>query len=63
MMNTETGNRPYLRSVPTAELVEELKTREGVEAEIFDPFEQPIVTVASCEGRSVVLIVRDGGWK
>ncbi len=45
-----------LSAVPTYRLVEALKTREGVEAKMVEPYVEDTTTV---EGPAVVLIVTD----
>lgn len=45
-----------LSKVKTCELVAELKTREGVEAIIAEPYQKKDVSV---EGAAVILIVTD----
>ena len=45
-----------LKNIPTKELVEELKKREGVKAEYAEPYQD---TVISINGPAVILIVID----
>lgn len=45
-----------LHSVPTCELVEELKGRDGVEASIAEPYQDVVVKV---NGPAIVLVVID----
>lgn len=52
----ERGERMDLSKVNTSELVAELKTREGVEAIIAEPYQKKEV---SAEGPAVILIVVD----
>lgn len=50
------GNRIELRNYKTCELVEELKTREGVEKHVAEPYEDVSVQV---NGPAIVLVVID----
>ena len=45
-----------MNDIPTANLVKELETREGVEVVIAEPYGNKTVTI---EGPAVVLIVTD----
>lgn len=45
-----------LKSIPTCELVEELKTREGVETTIAEPYED--ITVAA-NGPAIIFKIID----
>lgn len=45
-----------LKNIPTCELVEELKTREGVETTIAEPYEDITVTA---NGPAIILKVID----
>ena len=45
-----------LKSLPTCKLVQELVSREGVETNIIEPYEE---SVSKCEGPAVLLCVTD----
>lgn len=45
-----------LKNIPTAQLVEELKKREGVETKIAEPYEKCSINV---DGPAVILVVID----
>ena len=45
-----------LSDIPTCQLVEELKKREGVETTIVDPYEDGTVTI---NGPGTILVVTD----
>lgn len=51
-----TKNKTEIRSYKTCELVEELKTREGVETHVAEPYEDVSVQV---NGPAVVLVIID----
>ena len=46
----------YLKDVSTRDLVEELKTREGVETTVAEPHQDALVSVT---GPAIVLVVTD----
>ncbi len=50
-----TSNLPYDK-IPSKELVEELKKREGVEVIIVDPYENKEIKI---EGPAIILLVKD----
>lgn len=54
--NADNKREPALRNFPTCELVEELKTREGVETTIVEPYYEGSVHVS---GPAIVLNVTD----
>ena len=45
-----------LKSIPTKELVEELKKREGVNAEYAEPYQDKVISI---NGPAMILIVID----
>ena len=45
-----------LKNIPTKELVEELKKREGVKAEYAEPYQDKVISI---NGTAVILIVID----
>ena len=45
-----------LKSIPTKELVEELKKREGVKAEYAEPYQDEVISI---NGPAMILIVID----